>query len=209
MTKFTHFLNTTIEGNKAVILDIRIIEAINSNRFNEFNHLKGINYENASKRYSEYLKTINDLSKEIKAKPDQIEMFLFTFGKTLSPHKSTLQGRVASDGDKLVTLNKAHSKNIEVNPEIDVYRNRLIDTYKKLLSMHEELFIGALNIAMAGELKEIDSVFEEGDVYNFEIDHLKNTNDINLTKLVEFYEKLDELMSSIANINAIKESELE
>ena len=84
MTKFTHFLDTTIDGNKAVILDIQIIEAINTGRFEEFNHLKGITYENAPKRYPEYLKTINELSKSLKAEPDQIEMFLFTFGRTLS-----------------------------------------------------------------------------------------------------------------------------
>ncbi len=84
MTKFTHFLDTTIDGNKAVILDIQIIEAINTGRFEEFNHLKGITYENAPKRYPEYLKTINELSKSLEAVPDQIEMFLFTFGRTLS-----------------------------------------------------------------------------------------------------------------------------
>ncbi|WP_369075239.1 hypothetical protein [Tenacibaculum piscium] len=87
MTKFTHFLETTINGNKAVILDIQIIEAINTQRFEEFNHLKGITYENAPKRYSEYLETINKLSKSLKAEPDQIEMFLFTFGRTLSELK--------------------------------------------------------------------------------------------------------------------------
>lgn len=84
MTKFTHFLNTTINGNKAVILDIQIIKAINTGRFDEFNHLKGITYANAPKRYTEYLKTINELSKSMNAEPDQIEMFLFTFGRTLS-----------------------------------------------------------------------------------------------------------------------------
>jgi len=84
MTKFTHFLDTTINGNKAVILDIQIIEAINTGRFEEFNHLKEITYENAQKRYPEYLKTISGLSKSMNAEPDQIEMFLFTFGRTLS-----------------------------------------------------------------------------------------------------------------------------
>ena len=44
ITKFTHFLNSTINGNKAVILDIQIIEAINTGRFEDFNHLKGITY---------------------------------------------------------------------------------------------------------------------------------------------------------------------
>jgi hypothetical protein len=84
ITKFTHFLNTTMQGNKAVILDIQIIEAINTGRFDEFKHLKGITYENAPNRYPEYLKTINELSNSMNTEPDKIEMFLFTFGRTLS-----------------------------------------------------------------------------------------------------------------------------
>ena len=212
MTKFTHFLNTTIEGNKAVILDIQIIEAINAKRFSDFNHLSGIKYENAAKRYPEYLKTINDLSLQINADPDQIEMFLFTFGRTLSPRESTLRDRMNSGGGGMTVLNKPRVENIENvkrKPENDLYRERLIGAYKTLISIRVELFTSALNIAMAGELQEIDRVFEEGEVYNFEIEHLKSTNDINLTKLIEFHEQLDNLMNSIANINTIKESELE
>ena len=87
ITKFIYFLNTKINGNKAVILDIRIIKTINTERFEEFNDLKRITYGNALKHYPEYLKTINELSKSMNVEPDQIEMFLFTFGRTLSELK--------------------------------------------------------------------------------------------------------------------------
>lgn len=84
MTKFTQFLNTTIDGNKAVIIDNQIIEVINTERFEEFNHLKGISYGNALKNYQEYLNTVNKLSNNINVEPEQIEIFLFMFGKYLS-----------------------------------------------------------------------------------------------------------------------------
>ncbi|MEP5254314.1 MAG: hypothetical protein ABJQ39_04570 [Winogradskyella arenosi] len=87
MTKFTHFLNTTIEGNKAVILDERIIRALKRESFEEFEHLKKINHSNAQRLYPEYLKTVDKLSKSMNVLPDQIEMFLFTFGNTLSELK--------------------------------------------------------------------------------------------------------------------------
>lgn len=84
ITKFTHFLDTTIEGKRAVILDFQIIKAINTGRFEEFNSLKGISYQNAPNRYLNYLKIVNELSEKLKVEPDQIEMFLFTFGRLLS-----------------------------------------------------------------------------------------------------------------------------
>ena len=84
MTKFTNFLNTTINGNKAVILDDRIIEAINKDCFIELEHLKGISISNGIKRYPEYLETINQLAKQIESEPEQIELFLFMFGRNLS-----------------------------------------------------------------------------------------------------------------------------
>jgi len=87
LTKFTHFLNTKINGFKTVILDNQIIEAINTERFEELNSLKGIKYENAVKKYVEYIKLIDKLSKEINSEPDQIEMFLYTFGRNLSELK--------------------------------------------------------------------------------------------------------------------------
>lgn len=80
MSKFTNFLKTTIDGNKAVILDNRIMETINKGSFIELDHLKGIRIYNAIKRYPIYLETINQLAKQMKLEPEQIELFLFMFG---------------------------------------------------------------------------------------------------------------------------------
>lgn len=84
MTKFTNFLNTTVDKNRALIFDKRIIDTINSNRFEEFSHLQGINSSNAINYYPKYLKTINDIANQIGAEPEQIEIFLFTLGRNLS-----------------------------------------------------------------------------------------------------------------------------
>ena len=84
ITKFTHFLNTRIEGFRALILDARIIEVINSGRFEELNSLKGININNALRKYVDYIHIIDMISKDTNSQPDQVEMFLFTLGKNLS-----------------------------------------------------------------------------------------------------------------------------
>ena len=84
MSKFTTFLNTRINGKKAVILDLQIIKSINRGTFEEFNSLKDITYINALKRYEEYISIIQELSIITKASPEQIENFLFTFGRSIS-----------------------------------------------------------------------------------------------------------------------------
>lgn len=84
ITKFAYFLNTEIDGNKVVILDQRIIDTINSGRFEELDELKGIKYDKTRKQFSRYLQIINELSKSMNVEPDQIEIFLFTFGRNIS-----------------------------------------------------------------------------------------------------------------------------
>lgn len=64
-------------------------------------------------------------------------------------------------------------------------------------------------MAMTGELKDLNEAFDIGDTYNFDIEQFKGTNDVNLNRLIEFYEELENLVNSIANINAITEEDLE
>jgi hypothetical protein len=89
------------------------------------------------------------------------------------------------------------------------YRENIISTYQYFISVRNELITHSINIAMAGELKEIDQVFEVGDTFAFDIDQLRGSNDINLNNVIDLYDKLELLMNSTANINAITEEDLE
>lgn len=84
ITKFAYFLNTTVNGYKTVILDNRIEEAINSKRFEEFNGFENLTILSVARNYCKYLDTIAELSSQMNVEPDQIEMFLFSFGRGLS-----------------------------------------------------------------------------------------------------------------------------
>jgi hypothetical protein len=88
------------------------------------------------------------------------------------------------------------------------YRENIISTYKYLLSVRENLITHSINIAMNGELSHINETFEEGDIYQFDMDQFRGTKDINLEKITEFYDELENLMNTLANINAIKEEDL-
>ncbi|MFO7720214.1 MAG: hypothetical protein R6W85_07225 [Gillisia sp.] len=92
---------------------------------------------------------------------------------------------------------------------MEPYREKILLTYKFLLKTHEELLTRTINVGMLGELAEVNKVFAVGDTYNFEIEQFKGTPDANLNKLIDFYDALENLMNSLANINAITEEELE
>ena len=62
---------------------------------------------------------------------------------------------------------------------------------------------------MLGELAEVNKVFSVGDTYNFDIEQFRGTLDTNLNMLFDFFYKLEDIMNSLANINAITEKELD
>ena len=62
---------------------------------------------------------------------------------------------------------------------------------------------------MNGELSEINDVFEEGDVFKFELSHFKESSDSNVNKLLSLIEEIEKFEGSFSNINKIVDSELE
>ena len=84
VSKFLYFLNAKIDGFKALILDNQILNVINRKRILELDQLSTLTREKAVKEYSRYLEKMSELSKELECEPDQIEIFLFSFGKNVS-----------------------------------------------------------------------------------------------------------------------------
>jgi len=89
------------------------------------------------------------------------------------------------------------------------YREKILLTYKFLLETHEELQTRTINVGMTGVMADVNSVFKEGDTYNFDMDQFRDTSDTNLNLLVSFFDDLETLMNSLANLNDITEEELE
>lgn len=83
MTKFTYFLGTKICGFESLILDRVIINTIKRSRFSDFDQISNINENRPIDTYEDYIKLMHQISKRINCRPDQLEMFLFTFGNNL------------------------------------------------------------------------------------------------------------------------------
>jgi hypothetical protein len=92
---------------------------------------------------------------------------------------------------------------------MSAYREKIILSYRVLLKTHEKLQNRIINVGMTGEFAEVNTVFEPGDTYKFDLDQFRGTNDINLNTLLAFFDELENTMNSLANINGITEEELE
>lgn len=87
------------------------------------------------------------------------------------------------------------------------YREHLIHTINNLINFEDSLFTDVVNVGMSNELKEINDCFEVGDLYDFSLEHLENSDDQNVNKLVDLIKNIRQTVDTIMNINNINESD--
>lgn len=83
LSKVLYFFRFTINKKPCLILDSRIIEVLQNELFDELKPLSKINEFNKMRKYAEYLDRMQNIAKQNGYKPDQLEFFLFHFGKIL------------------------------------------------------------------------------------------------------------------------------
>ena len=90
----------------------------------------------------------------------------------------------------------------------NLYRKRLIETINILIDSEGQLFNVSVHLLMSGELKEVDEVFEVGDVYEFNLNYFKTSDDINVKQMAVLIEQLRGTVEFLMNVNNIKENDL-
>lgn len=90
----------------------------------------------------------------------------------------------------------------------NLYRKRLIETINILIDSEGQLFNVSVHLLMSGELKEVVEVFEVGDVYEFNLNHFKTSDDINVKQMSGLIEKLRVTVDYLMNVNNINENDL-
>jgi hypothetical protein len=68
-----------------LILDSIILKVLKEGMYLELTALREISEHNKNEYYAEYLKVMDKISKAESYKPDQLEFFLYHFGKKLKP----------------------------------------------------------------------------------------------------------------------------
>ena len=88
------------------------------------------------------------------------------------------------------------------------YRFTIIEAINYLNEVKNNLYLKMVNVAMAGEMNDVDSIFEEGDMIKVRIADLKNLNDDNIHALHRQYKVTEEIIDYLIERNEIEDSEL-
>lgn len=81
------------------------------------------------------------------------------------------------------------------------YQVKLKSTFVHLNKFQVQLLESIINLSMTGDNKDINDIFQPGDIYNFQIDHFRNSKDVNINELVNLYDELENHIDTIVNLN--------
>lgn len=87
-------------------------------------------------------------------------------------------------------------------------KDQIIETLENLIKARDIVFSQIVNLAMSGEMKEIENVFEIGEEYSFSLSHFKEVKDINVQKLVALCKQMEQTFFTIMDLNGISENEI-
>ncbi len=82
-SKLLYFFKIKFNDNSCLILDQRLIDVFASKTYSDFQQISNINYNNAEKKYLDFLKLTRQLASKIETEEENIEQFLFMFGNNL------------------------------------------------------------------------------------------------------------------------------
>ena len=82
-SKLLYFFSLKFNDSPCLILDQRLIDVFASKAYSDFQQLKNIRYDNAEKRYLDFLQLTRQLASKIGTEGENIELFLFIWGNNL------------------------------------------------------------------------------------------------------------------------------
>ena len=89
----------------------------------------------------------------------------------------------------------------------DHYKDSLKETLKTLKTANEDIFASMIHVPTQGPLKEWNNEVPIGEVYQFDWELFKISDNTNIQQLVKLMENVEETYQIIQNINAIKMEE--
>lgn len=91
----------------------------------------------------------------------------------------------------------------------EIYQHHLRNSIAVLRETVKELETVIINLAMSGELAELNDKFEENDDMTFKYEDFRNLSDYNVKLLYGLYDFIDDKKRELLNVNGLEEEELE
>lgn len=89
------------------------------------------------------------------------------------------------------------------------HRFQLAKTVYYLEKTHELLFEQIINLSMAGEYRELQSVFEVGDTFEFSMEHFDDMQDADVNKLRRLCKKSEKMLFHLIEKYQLTDEEVE
>lgn len=89
------------------------------------------------------------------------------------------------------------------------YRSHIIATINTLVECDNMLFTEGINVLMSGEMKDVDAVFEEGEMYSFNISHLETAKDANVQLILQSINSIRNTIFELQQSNDIEDEAIE
>jgi len=94
-------------------------------------------------------------------------------------------------------------------PTKKTYKDFIIKSTKTLSVCEQNIFTSALNLVISGELNEVNKVFEINDTYNLNMNHLTTSEDVNVQKITNVIDCINQAIQTLKNLNNIKDEEID
>ena len=87
-------------------------------------------------------------------------------------------------------------------------REQILETIENLIKAREIIFTEIVNLSMSGEMKHLDTAFDNGDEYTFNLKHFEAVKDENVQKLIFLCKQTEGTVFSLMNLNGINDNEV-
>lgn len=94
-----------------------------------------------------------------------------------------------------------------MNSNKGIYRKHLENAPKVIREAVHELQTIIINLAMSGELADVNDQFEENDELKFDYEDFRNLADYNVQLLYSLYDFMEQKQAELINVNVLKDEE--
>jgi hypothetical protein len=93
-------------------------------------------------------------------------------------------------------------------PKHQTYKEALETALDRLEEAQGHAMSAVVNIAFAGEYKELGMLYEDGEIFDVEPSGFKDTGDMNIDLILKVIYQIDSVKESIRNLNGLEDKEL-